>query len=172
MFLIILLPVINLLEGVNTKTMIATGEGINTTDPAAFAFNWQAIMWVMSALFMLALTYYYKPALQGTSSQKKAVALTLTYLVWYIIISNVISAIWLTPAFSSQHLYWVNLVVLWLLLRKNTPGSVTGADSLISARWPFTVLKWWIAAILCILLLSYIAISIGYVHPNAQIRFE
>lgn len=172
MFLIILLPVINLLEGVNTKTMMATGEGINTTDPAAFAFNWQAIMWVMSALFMLALTYYYKPALQGASSQKKVVALTLTYLVWYIIISNVISAIWLTPAFSSQHLYWVNLVVLWLLLRKNTSDSVTSAGSSVSARWPYAVLRWWVAALLCILLLSLIAISINYLHPNAQVRFE
>ena len=171
-FLILFLPVINLIEGVNTKTMISTGEGINSTDPAAFAFNWQAVMWVMSALFMIALTYYYKPALLNTSTQKKAMWLTLFYMVWYIVISNVISAIWLTPKFSSQHLYWVNLVVLWLLLRKNIPDSVIGADSSISARWPYTVLKWWLAALFCILLLSYIAISIGYVHPNAQIRFE
>jgi hypothetical protein len=171
-FLIILLPVINLMEGVNTKTMMSTGEGIHTADPAAFAFNWQVIMWVMSALFMLALTYYYKPALQEASTQKKVVWLTLFYMIWYIIISNVISAIWLTPKFSSQHLYWVNLVVLWLLLRKNTPDALTGEESSIPAHWPYVVLKWWAAVLLCILLLSYIAISIGHVHPNAQIRFE
>jgi hypothetical protein len=93
-------------------------------------------------------------------------------MIWYIIISNVISAIWLTPKFSSQHLYWVNLVVLWLLLRKNTPDALTGEESSIPAHWPYVVLKWWAAVLLCILLLSYIAISIGHVHPNAQIRFE
>ena len=171
-FLIILLPVINLMEGVNTKTMMSTGEGIHTADPAAFAFNWQVIMWVMSALFMLALTYYYKPALQEASTQKKVVRLTLFYMIWYIIISNVISAIWLTPKFSSQHLYWVNLVVLWLLLRKSAADPVIETGNSISIRWPYTVLKWWAAVLLCILLLSYIAISIGHVHPHAQIRFE
>ena len=98
--------------------------------------------------------------------------LTLFYMIWYIIISNVISAIWLTPKFSSQHLYWVNLVVLWLLLRNNNPGSLTGAGSSISTRWTYAVAKWWAAVLLSILLLSYIAISIGHVHPNAQIRFE
>ena len=171
-FLIILLPVINLIEGVNTKTMMSTGESIHTADPAAFAFNWQVIMWVMSALFMLVLTFYYKPSLQEASKQKKAMWLTLFYMIWYIIISNVISAIWLTPKFSSQHLYWVNLVVLWLLLRNNNPGSLTGAGSSISTRWTYAVAKWWAAVLLSILLLSYIAISIGHVHPNAQIRFE
>jgi len=171
-FLILFLPVINLIEGVNTKTMMSTGEGIHSADPAAFAFNWQAVMWVMSVLFMLALTYYYKPALQHASSQKKVMTLTLAYLTWYIVISNVISAIWLTPKFSSQHLYWVNLVVLWLLLRKSPKDPVAGAESSISGRWPYAMLKWWIAVLLCILILSYIAISIGYVHPNAQIRFE
>jgi hypothetical protein len=92
--------------------------------------------------------------------------------MWYIIISNVISAIWLTPKFSSQHLYWINLIALWLLLRKGTPGSETEPESLLPVRWPYTALKWWIAAVLCILLLSFVAVSIGYLHPNAQIRFE
>ncbi len=171
-FLIILLPVINLIEGVNTKTMMSTGKDINSTDPAAFAFNWQAIMWVMSILFMIGLTFYYKPASEGASSQRKTTTLTLVYLAWYIIISNVISAIWLTPKFSSQHLYWVNLIVLWLLMRKSPKFPETGAESSISVSWPYAALKWWLAALLCILILSYIAISIGYVHPNAQIRFE
>lgn len=171
-FLIVLLPVINLIEGVNTKTMMSTGEDLHSADPAAFAFNWQLVLWVMSALFMLLLTYFYKPALQGASTQKKAVGLTLFYMIWYIVISNVISAIWLTPKFSSQHLYWMNLIALWLLLRKSTPGSETGPESPLPVRWPYTVLKWWIAAVLCILLLSFVAVSIGYLHPNAQIRFE
>lgn len=171
-FLIALLPVINLIEGVNTKSMMSTGESIHSADPAAFAFNWQVVLWVMSALLMLLLTYYYKPASQHASTQKKAIWLTLCYAMWYIIISNVISAIWLTPEFSSQHLYWMNLIALWLLLRKSAPGSETGPESPLPARWPYTVLKWWIAALLCILLLSFIAVSIGYVHPNAQIRFE
>lgn len=172
LFLIILLPVINLIEGVTTKRMTTTGEGIQAADPAAFAFNWQVIMWVMSAIFMLVLTYYYKPALQGASSQKKATTLTLVYLAWYIIISNVVSAIWLTPAFSSQHLYWINLVIVGLFLRKSATAIMPEAGGAVSASWPVSVLKWWVAVLLCILLLSYIAVSTGYIHPNAQVRFE
>ncbi|HEX5024080.1 MAG TPA: hypothetical protein VFV68_02360 [Agriterribacter sp.] len=171
-FLIVLLPIINLIEGVNTKTMTNTGTGIQAADPAAFALNWQIIMWVMSALFMILLTYYVKPALLGATSQKKVIGLTLLYLVWYIIISNVISAIWLTPKFVSQHLYWLNLAAVWLLLRKNAGVSIPENETTSGKPWSFTALKWWGMAILVILLVSYIAVSIGKISPNAQLRFE
>jgi hypothetical protein len=171
-FLIVLLPAINLIESAGSERMIGAGKGIQAPDPVAFAFNWQVFLWVLSVLFMLGLTYYYKPALQGASSQKKAAGLTLFYLTWYIMISNVVSAIWLTPKFSSQHLYWVNLAVIWLFLRKKPADTSMPAEHSIPASWPLTVLKWWIAAVLCILLLSYIATLPGYVHPHAQIRFE
>ena len=171
-FLIVLLPVINLIESAGSERMISTGKGIQAPDPAAFAFNWQATLWVMSVLFMLALTYYYKPALQGAASRKKAAGLTLFCLTWYIIISNVVSATWLTPKFSSQHLYWVNLVIIGLFLRNESPDTPIQAEGAAPGSWPVTVLKWWVAAVLCILLLAYIATLPAYVHPNSQIRFQ
>ncbi|MEJ0101475.1 MAG: hypothetical protein WDO19_02470 [Bacteroidota bacterium] len=104
-FLIAILPVINLIEGADTKTMIRTGENVHAGDPAAFAFTWQLVIWAMSFLFIALFSLFYKKHLTA-GSKKTAVNITLIYLAWYIVFSNLISAIWLTPKFVSQHLYW------------------------------------------------------------------
>lgn len=171
-FLIILLPVINLIEGMGAKRMIETGKKIHSSDPAVFAITWQITMWGVAVMLMALLSYYYRNTIKTGFRQKESNILTLIFLTWYIMISNVVSAIWLTPAFSSQHLYWVNLVVIALLLQKNVKVMMPETNNTLPASWSFNLLKWWLAAIIFILILSYIALLPGYIHPNAQIRFE
>lgn len=169
-FLMFLLPAINLAEAVSTERMTGTGEGIQAADPAQFARLWQQVMWIMSAVFAVFLTWYYKPGLLS-GSRNKNIAVALIYLAWYILISNFVSAIWHTPKFVSQHLYWINLVVLvWMLyrFRENAVGEVFQPSHAYSS----TLLKWWAAALALILIVSYIAVSMAYVHKNAQLRFE
>lgn len=171
-FVIVLVPMINLIEGVGTERMINTGKGIQSADPAAFAFNWQVILWVISLLGMILFTWYYKPSQTSVTSFPKAATLTLLYLCWYIIVSNVVSAIWLTPKFSSQHLYWVNLAVIGLFFRKLSVVKVPEDVRAPLGNWAIPVLKWWVAVVICILVLSFIAVSVNYVHPHAQLRFK
>lgn len=170
-FLIVLLPVINLIEGVNTQRLVNTGKGIAVADPESFALTWQVAMWVLSLLIVLALYYYYNP-LRNSLTQPKIVSITLIFFIWYIVISNVVSAIWLTPKFSSQHLYWVNLLALWLLIRNPGQEDWEAVNQKRPDAWAGTVAKWWIAAVVLILLLSLLAISFSYVHPHAQLRFK
>jgi len=169
-FLIVLLPTINLLEAVTTERMIKTAQGIQASDPAAFAYTWQSFLWIISLIFMVVLgVFYYRPAIRFT--QRTVVHITLLYLAWYIILSNFISAIWHTPKFVSQHLYWLNLAVLAWLLYRNTPYPMAENEG-SSHPYANHLMKWWIAAVAIILLVSYIAVSINYVHPNTQLRFK
>ncbi|MBX2923509.1 MAG: hypothetical protein KF746_15010 [Chitinophagaceae bacterium] len=169
-FLMIILPAINLVEAAGTKRLADEGQALQVADPAHFVFTWQCILWVMSAMFAIYLTWYYKPG-HITGSQNKNIRVTLVYLTWYILISNFISAIWYTPKFVSQHLYWVNLVAIgWMLYRYREKDAYEPAGA--SHPYTSTLLKWWAAALVIILIISYVAISIGYVHKNAQLRFE
>ncbi|MDP4130688.1 MAG: hypothetical protein Q8939_11035 [Bacteroidota bacterium] len=189
-FLLILLPSICLVEGVNTKTMTGMGKRLLADDPASFALNWQWISWILSLVCMIltgwiAYRYHFRARAsvqkQGTSFKKIALTITMLYLAWYILISNIIGATWLTAHFSSQHLYWANLLVLYFLLRGKTAAPATDgltADMAADAddhgnERPYwrTLLTWWAFAILSILLLSYIAISCSPASAHVQLRF-
>lgn len=170
-FLVMVLPVINLLNVVTQKKLMTTGKGINLEDPAAFAVNWQMAMWIMSLSFMLMSMYFFRSAVQNGFTRRKTTGFTLLFLIWYIIISNVVNAIWLVPEFSSQHLYWLNLVVIGILLWKKDSLPIGYAEAVLQPRR----FKWWywpVVVIVTMLILSYIAVSIDYTHPNAQLRFE
>jgi hypothetical protein len=169
-FLIVLLPLINLIEGANTKSMIGTGEGLHVADAAAFAFNWQIVIWVMSFVFMTALAILYKKIFSG-NSKRNVSGITLIYLAWYILLSNFISAVWLTPKFVSQHLYWVNWAVLALFFYKNPKTFSAGNNEDSSLKYTSLFLKWWCAALLIILSVAYLAVITTQGRPGVQVRF-
>lgn len=165
-FLVVLLPAINFIEAANTKGMRKVGEGLHVSDPAAFAFNWQAIIGGLFLLFMIVLTVFYRKP----PGKKIIAGITLTYLAWYIVFSNFISAVWLTPKFVSQHLYWINWIILFLFLYKRQKNLATNAIESSPAYLPL-FLKCCCAALLLILLISYIAVTTTTGRPDAQLRF-
>ena len=169
-FLIALLPVINLIEGANTETMSGTGKGLQVADPAAFAFTWQIVIWGLSVLFAIILAFIYNRR-STANGQKTLSIITLLYLAWYILFSNFISAIWLTPKFVSQHLYWLNWIVLALFFYRNRQNFSVSCDETSSLIYTRLLLKWWSIALLLILLVAYIAATTTQGHPTAQLRF-
>lgn len=169
-FIVALLPIINLIEAANTQKLTQVGEGIRATDPAAFAFTWQLVIWVMSFVFIAALSILYKNGINRID-QKSVINITLLYLAWYILFSNFISAVWLSSKFVSQHLYWINWLVLAVILYKNQ-HSQKEIQPQRSHSYSNLLIKLSIAALLLILLVSFIAVSVDYVHRNAQLRFE
>ncbi|MFT3705441.1 MAG: hypothetical protein QM802_23940 [Agriterribacter sp.] len=168
-FLIVLLPIISLIEAINVKTLAEAGTSLHVADPASFALTWKSITWVISVLFMVMLFFYCKPNAQ-TSGSSIGIRFTLLYLTWYILFSNLISSVWLVPKFNSQHLYWVNLLVIGLLFRNNTSPWMENTEG-YSLPYTKKLLTWWAIAIIVILLVAYIAVLSGYANPNAQTRF-
>ncbi|MFT4016386.1 MAG: hypothetical protein QM668_05435 [Agriterribacter sp.] len=170
-FLIVLLPVINIVEAVGAERLFDEGKSLAVADPAAFSLQWRIVVWVLSGLFALVIFYLVKPAGAGLLTQKKSERFVLLYLLWYILISNIVSAVWLTPTFSSQHLYWVNLLIVGFMLHKNEKDNpYTGYEA--SPRYVPSVIKLASLCILIILVLSFIAVSIDYTHPQGKLRFE
>jgi len=166
-FMFVIIPYVVLFEGAGLKTITGTGEGLHEADPAAFAFRWQVVMWVMSATFAIVLYRYTRRILENPAPAKISL-LVICYLGWYILISNFISATWLTPAFSSQHLYWVNLFVIYLLTRKYQPMSVDIAETGYKNR----LINYWLLTVLFILALSVVAVRAGKVNTKTKGRWE
>ncbi|MBS1611152.1 MAG: hypothetical protein JSS70_20850 [Bacteroidetes bacterium] len=169
-FLIVLLPAINLIEGANTETMKGTGKGLQVADPASFAFTWQMAIWLLSLLFIVVLAFVYSRRLE-VNDQKRTMAITLIYLAWYILFSNLISAIWLTPKFVSQHLYWVNWILLWLFLNRSRPVFPNVDNEASSRLYTPLLLKCYCIALLLILVVAYIAVTTTQGRPTVQLRF-
>lgn len=165
LFLLVMLPATVLFEGAGKATLEGTGKGLNVASPESFAFTWQLVMWVMSALVAAGLYFYRRSVHQLSRTQ--VVVMAIIYLTWYVLISNFVSATWLTAAFSSQHLYWLNLIILYLLIRK--PGYVAQTSEL---PYVHRMLNYWITAISIVLLLSWIAVQTGKVNPNTKGRWE
>jgi hypothetical protein len=174
LFLILLLPIINLIEGTNTQTLMRTAEMITDPDPSAFAFTWQVVAWGISVVAMVFLTYYFSASRRsdGQVTKSKLAVITLSYMAWYILISNIIKAVWLVPVFSSQHLYWFNFIVLVILFRGVAVKNISSGNEKHPGVYTGNLLKWWVLAILCLLLLSYVAIQINYTFSGVEQRFK
>lgn len=171
-FLLVLLPVINLIEAVQFEKLVKQGASLNAADTEQFASSWILTAWILSVLFAIALSYYYKPG-KLNGSKNKTIGFTLLYLTWYILISNIISATWLHSKFDSQHLYWVNLLVIAIILFKDKTVSVSFEEEADSdRRWKAHLVKCWGIALLIILLVASLAITFSYKHGGAQLRFE
>lgn len=170
-FLVTILPVINLVEAVGAKRLFDQGKSLSVADPDAFSLQWRIVSWLLSILFMAVLYYMIKPGKAGGLDQKTSGWFVLLYLLWYILISNIVSAIWLTPGFSSQHLYWVNILIVGFMLYKNNKNQADTSYE-ASSRYISHAITLASVCILIILVLSFVAISLDYVHPQAQLRFE
>ncbi len=170
-FLVVLLPVLNLLEAVQFEKLVKQGIALNMERPESFAFAWRSITCVLSLILSVILTIYFRPARQQPS-RTQVNWLILIYLTWYIVLSNILSATWLHHKFDSQHLYWVNLVVIAIMLFKSKTFSGITDDNVPVRPWTAHLLKWWGIALLILLLAACYAVTLNYQHGGARLRFE
>ncbi|MFT4155604.1 hypothetical protein [Parafilimonas sp.] len=170
-FLLVMLPALNLIEGITTERLMRTGSDIGVLHARFFAIAWQLVLWALSLALMIVLLKAYNSHWQKMLTAKKLMGFLLIYLTWYIIISNVVSAIWLVPAFSSQHLYWVNLAAIWILLLRSVKRPAAEYE-IHDYQYAGRLATWWIASIILLLVLGYIAVALCKANPNAEFRFK
>ncbi|MEJ0101474.1 MAG: hypothetical protein WDO19_02465 [Bacteroidota bacterium] len=65
----------------------------------------------------------------------------------------------------------VNWLALAIFLYKDQPAPAGVHDEAPSQAYTSTLLKWWLAALVIILTVSYIAVTFTPGRPNAQLRF-
>jgi hypothetical protein len=155
--IIALIPATVLFEGAGLKAMSATYKQFGGIDPAATAFNWQIVLWIMSGIFAIALSWYYSKTISKSPTQAKVSILAIAYLCWYVLISNFVSASWLRP-FNSEHLYWVNMLVIFLMIRKHQPLTT----SIQTTSYTKPILKYWATSLVVVILLSLVATKYGF----------
>lgn len=169
-FLVVLLPALNLLEAVQYEKLVKQGVALNVSNPENFALIWRSVACVLSLILAIVLTSYFKPSKQHPS-RTQINWFVITYLLWYILLSNILSATWLHGKFDSQHLYWVNLIVVaFMLFKSNTVSTIPEASQ--TPAWTTHVLKWWGIALLIILLAACFAMMLSHQHGGARLRFE
>lgn len=166
-FLLFIIPLIVCVEAMNTETMKGNGAGLGMANPLLFAHTWQMVAAIVSIACIWGLTLYLKPL--NDIVEGKVRFFTLLYLTWYILISNMISGTWLRPEFSSQHLYWLNLLVLFFFFRqKNKPAEI----SLLTkpSGWR-PIIRLVLTVITIVLILALLAVQWLVARPSAEGRF-
>lgn len=168
LLLVIILPLIVLLEAMNTETMKGNGAGLQMPDTLYFAHFWQTVAALLFIGCMMMLTFYLKPW-HGIIAQNRVRFFALIYLCWFILISNMISGTWLQAKFSSQHLYWLNLAILiWFFNRKESGIETIAGNNTI--RWQ-PIFRLCLTVICFVLLLAFIAVHWLVARPSAEGRF-
>ena len=86
-------------------------------------------------------------------------------------VCNIIGGTWLTPAFSSQHLYWANFFLLILLLPRKARDAPFSPPAYTLSCIP----KWWLWCLLAVLAVGVLSLLTMAFHDSpggAQWRFK
>lgn len=169
-FLWVLLPLINLIEAATRESFVKDGERLKLADPAQYASTWQTITWVVSLLLVITFYFLFKKSLHQLN-QKLIVRITLMYLTWYILMSHFVSGLLVHAKFDSQHLYWLNLLILGIIMYKSQSTQDSGEEG-DSHSYSKLLIYLSITACTILLMLAFVAISINYAHKGAHLRFD
>lgn len=175
--LIILLPVINLIQAMTAERLSRVGELAGYQDIARFVSVHQLAAWGISVLLAVTLIFltrdYYssRPGAPCKLPGRKSVRnIFFFYLLWFMLLSNLVGGTWILGKFSSQHLYWANLLVI-MILSRNTGR--TGEPALwVPARHRnriFIVI--FAIALLLITILSLVSVNMHDGLPGMHNRF-
>lgn len=173
--LVILIPLINMIEAANGKRFLELGQSLNYTNLIQFTYVHQLIAWSIYFLMMISLVLFIKNYCSkgfGTfklSLEKRSRSIFFLYFIWFIVLSNLIGGTWINGRFTSQHLYWLNLLIIWLLLRNLQGEGINGFIYSERRRWRGLFIG--LSIVLFILMMSFISVNIHHGLPGMQYRF-
>lgn len=169
-FLILLLPMTNIIEAFGYEKLLGRAETLGLDDPQAFVQLEYILSWGSLIVFAAFLSWYYGKKIAGKANwnPQDGVLLFALYLAWYIFLSNVMGPVWLNGGGIKEYLYWINLlVVVWGI--HFSLGKSGLCPRYTSSRNLY--LRLGTSAILIIFVLSLILINTHSELPGAQIRF-
>jgi hypothetical protein len=174
--LIIILPLINMIEATPGKRFLELGQSLGYDHLAQFVSVHHLIAWsisfLMAILLILLVTYYCYPQsriFSGLSVAKRSRSIFFLYFVWFMLLSNLVGGTWINGRYTSQHLYWVNLLVIGLLLRNLRETEKPGLINPV--KWRRTAFLIFIMIMVSILIMSLISVNIHHGLPGMHYRF-
>ncbi|MEQ9442388.1 MAG: hypothetical protein RIG62_25335 [Cyclobacteriaceae bacterium] len=170
LFLIILLPFLNIIQRFDPLQMVEDAERIGVNDAIGFVNTKLLLVWGGSIVLAIALILFFWPKInQQNWTTKDAWWLLIALLGWYIALSNIHTGAWWGYGSLRDGLYWLNLIAIFVLGRYTAPfiapPLVTSVSNLHGARLAITL-------VLFLLLLGWVLINSHDEMPGSQIRFS
>lgn len=174
--LVIILPLINMIEAAPAKRFLELGQSLGYDHLAQFVRTHQLIAWTVFFVFavllsLLAVGYarVQRAPFSSMHLEKRSRTFFFLYLVWFMVLSNLVGGTWINGSFTSQHLYWINLLAIALLLRNcRQIGYGSSVITVKRRRLAAVVL---IMIMTCIIIMSLISVHSHHGLPGMQYRF-
>ena len=169
-FLTLFLPITNVVQAFDMERMINMTENAGVSQPETFApqLFWGSMLLCVLYFIVIFVIYRKKAGAAFSADYALTNGFLFSYLILYIILSNLITGIFFGIHHPNQYLYWVNLAVIMLYIRLNKQEVMD--YEVHPEQW-----KTWgrlIGSVFIILaLLALIAINSHGEMPGAQVRF-
>ncbi len=169
-FLILLLPLTNIVEAFGIEKITERAERLGVNNLSAFVNLEYAVSWGSLVVFAVFLGWYYRNKVthQERWSPHDGWLLWALYLAWYILLSNVLGAIWLNGGGLKEYLYWMNWLLIGLGIHLSFSRTVRYPSYDMSQSVWFRI---GLSIVLIIFMLSLILINVHDGLPGAQTRF-
>ena len=171
LFLILLLPMTNIIEAFGYEKIVSRAEKLRVLDVSSFINLQYALSWGSLVLIATFLTWRYRKRLTSKKqwSDQDALLLWVVYLAWYILLSNVLGAIWLQGGGLKEYLYWINLLIIALGIYVSFSYTLPDPARRLSLHRWFRI---GIGVIFLMFVLSFVLIHVHDGMPGAQSRFS
>nr|WKN35179.1 hypothetical protein K4G66_22640 [Tunicatimonas sp. TK19036] len=170
-FLIILLPITNLVQRFDSESIKAIAERNVIANAIDFVNFELSLAWGVSLLLIVALTLFFWQRINQQKPWKSEYGwwLLMVYLGWYIALSNLLTGAWWGYGSLRDGLYWINAIVIFVLgnyaIRFAPPPLSAPVNINKGLRLAVTLL-------LLLLVLSWILVNSHGEMPGSQIRFS
>ena len=173
LFLVLLLPMTNLIQGFSLDRIIRNAERLGVSNVDSFV-QWEYVLsWGTLLLIGGGLTVWVRKYISGRKAWPLPLlrATLAIYLGWYILLSNIIGAIWIRIDDLKEYLYWVNLlVIVWGVTYCTREDKQQQYQPQIQSYYGLWI-RLSITTLFAILFLSLILINAHNGVPGAQTRF-
>jgi hypothetical protein len=172
-FLVLLLPMTNLIQAFSAERLVSRAKQLGVVNIENY-LQWQyALSWGSLLLIGGGITLWLRKYISGIKSWPlSALRVTLAfYLGWYILLSNLIGAIWIKSGDLKEYLYWVNLALItWGVTYCTKENKQQRSYPQIQSYYGLWI-RLSITTFFAILFLSLVLINAHNGLPGAQTRF-
>lgn len=170
-FLIVLLPLTNLIQQFNTEKFVGLAERLNIISEASLTQLTLGLAWGGSLLICILPTLFFRKKVSGVAewTLNNTWWLLMIYLGWFIFLSGFLTGAHWGYGSLRDILYWINTLIILLLGR--TLLSTSSNFNLPTLRFSRTI-QLGIASVLFLLVLSWVLVQTHGELPGTRIRFS
>lgn len=169
-FLALFLPMVNVLQAIDVERMtnMVTNAGIDQPISLATFLYWASIILCLLYFLFIMVAFRKKAAITDNLDGNSTQFLLFNYFALYIVLSNLVTGVFLGAYQPNQYLYWINYLVIAFYIKYSRQQEIF--YTLQPKQWkPLGQLT--IGVFIILAILAFIAINSHGEMPGAQVRF-